>query len=226
MDTRRLKDSSRDGKKGTLQIVFGLLCDAQGCPVAVEVFEGNTADSTTLQAQRRAHKREELLQATEQELKLIVAATQRSVNRLRGKDAIGVRVAKVINRFKIAKHFSYEITDDSFNYQRNLDSITNEARLDGIYVVRTSVVAEKLTAPKTVSAYKSLSQVEQAFRCYKSVNLQVRPIHPCRTKRLSYWVSPSNVPSNCTGQNSSFPCGYKAFGHFLKKNFRLMRLVL
>jgi transposase len=257
---------SRDGKKGTLQIVFGLLCDAQGCPVAVEVFEGNTADSTTLQtqvkkvqerfglkqvvlvgdrgvitqarisedlkkcegldwitalracqvqqlfasgvlslslfdrgdwveltaqsypderliacrnsalAQRRAQKREELLQATEQELNKIVAATQRSVNRLRGKDAIGVRVGKVINRFKMAKHFSYEITDDSFNYHRNLDSITTEARLDGIYVIRTSVVAELLTAPETVSAYKSLSQVEQAFRCYKSVDLQVRPI--------------------------------------------------
>lgn len=257
---------SRDGKRGTLQIVFGLLCDAQGCPVAVEVFEGNTADSTTLQtqvkkvqerfglkqvvlvsdrgvitqarisedlkqvegldwitalracqvqqlffagvlslslfdssdwveltaqsypderliacrnsalAQRRAYKREELLQATEQELNKIVAATQRPVNPLQGKDAIGVRVGKVINRFKMAKHFSYEITDDSFNYQRNLDSITTEARLDGIYVIRTSVGAEKLTAPQTVSAYKSLSQVEQAFRCYKSVDLQVRPI--------------------------------------------------
>lgn len=257
---------SRDGKKGTLQIVFGLLCDAQGCPVAVEVFEGNTADSTTLQtqvkkvqerfglkqvvlvsdrgvitqarisedlkqvegldwitalracqvqqlffagilslslfdssdwveitaqsypaerliacrnsalAQRRAHKREELLQATEQELNKIVAATQRSVNPLQGKDAIGVRVGKVINRFKMAKHLSYEITDDSFNYQRNIDSITTEARLDGIYVIRTSVGAELLTAPETVSAYKSLSQVEQAFRCYKSVDLQVRPI--------------------------------------------------
>ena len=127
-------------------------------------------------AQRRVQKREELLQATEQQLNLIVAATQRSVNPLRGKDAIGVRVGKVINRFKMAKHFSYEITYDSFNYQRNLDSITTEARLDGIYVIRTSVVAEKLTAPETVSAYKSLSQVEQAFRCYKSVDLQVRPI--------------------------------------------------
>lgn len=258
---------SRDGKKGTLQIVFGLLCDAKGCPVAVEVFEGNVADSTTLKSQikklqdrfslkqvvlvgdrgmltqariteefkdtegldwitalrgtqvqqlftsgmlklslfdstdwveirssdaypderliacrntalaaRRTHKRAELLQATSEELDQIVAATSREKNPLKGKAAIGVRVGRVINHFKMAKHFRIEITDERFHYERDANSIATEAQLDGIYVIRTSVKAQLLAAEEAVRAYKSLSLVEQAFRSYKSADLRVRPI--------------------------------------------------
>lgn len=257
---------SRDGKRGTLQVVFALLCDAKGRPIAVEVFEGNTADSTTVEsqlnklkerfeltklilvgdrgllqdlridetlktsegfdwitalrseqvrqlfdegvlhpalfetsdwvelqsttypgerliacynsflAQRRAIQREELLQETEQELNKIVAAVSRKRRTLTGANNIGLRVGKVINRFKVAKHFQTEITDSSFSYHRQKDKIASVAQLDGIYVIRTSVTASILKAPEVVLAYKSLSQVEQAFRSYKTVDLQVRPI--------------------------------------------------
>lgn len=258
---------SRDGKKGTLQIVFGLLCDAKGIPIAVEVFEGNTAEEKTLQnqlvklqkrfglqrlvlvgdrgmitearireelkptngvgwitalrapkiqalfesgllhledfqhrdwveiactdypgerlvacrnphlAKQRASKREELLKATEQELDKIVAATVRSSGQLQGEKNIGLRVGKVLHRFKMAKHFVLEITDESFNYHRNQQSIAAESLLDGIYVIRTSVEETTLTAEATVLTYKSLSVVERAFRSFKLVDLQVRPIY-------------------------------------------------
>lgn len=257
---------SRDGKRGTLQVVFALLCDAVGRPIAVEVFEGNTADSSTVEcqlnklkerfeldrlilvgdrgllpdkrisetlkptagidwitalraeqirqlfeqgvlhqtlfetsdcvelnssaypderliacynsglAQRRRQQREELLKATEQELDKIIAAVLRESRPLRGANNIGVRVGKVINRFKVAKHFDTEITDSNFSYHRLPDKIAAEEKLDGIYVIRTSVAASLLKAPDVVLAYKSLSQVEQAFRSYKTVDLQVRPI--------------------------------------------------
>jgi len=265
---------SRDGKKGTLQIVFGLLCDAKGIPIAVEVFEGNTADSKTLQnqlvklqkrfglqrlvlvgdrgmitearireelkptnrvdwitalrapkihalfesgllhledfqhkdwvelactdypgerlvacrnphlAKQRASKREELLKATEQELDKIVAATVRSSGQLQGEKNIGLRVGKVLHRFKMAKHFVLEITDESFNYHRNQHSIAAECLLDGIYVIRTSVQETTLTAEATVLTYKSLSVVERAFRSFKLVDLQVRPIYHRLAERV------------------------------------------
>jgi hypothetical protein len=258
---------SRDGKKGTLQIVFGLLCNREGCPVAVEVFEGNVADPKTLSPQvakvrerfglqrvvfvgdrgmltsarlredfegvaglgwisalrtteiqklvagpgfqfslfderdfgevqspefpgerliacrnpllqeERARKREELLAATEQELDLIVQATQRPKNRLQGKDRIGLRVGKVRDRFKVGKHFLLTITETSFTYHRNQQGIDAEAALDGIYVIRTNVAASELSAEDVVRSYKSLSTVERAFRSYKSVDLHVRPIY-------------------------------------------------
>jgi hypothetical protein len=258
---------SRDGKKGTLQIVFGLLCNREGCPVAVEVFAGNTADPKTLSPQvakvrerfglqrvvfvgdrgmltsarlredfegvaglgwitalrtteiqklvagpgfqfslfderdfgevqspefpgerliacrnpllqeERARKREELLAATEQELDLIVQATQRPKNRLQGKDRIGLRVGKVRDRFKVGKHFLLTITETSFTYRRNQQGIDAEAALDGIYVIRTNVPASELSAEDVVRSYKSLSTVERAFRSYKTVDLHVRPIY-------------------------------------------------
>ena len=127
-------------------------------------------------AQRRRQQREELLQATEQELDKIIAAVLRESRPLRGANNIGVRVGKVINRFKVAKHFHTEITDTNFSYHRLPDKIAAEEKLDGIYVIRTSVAASILKAPDVVLAYKSLSQVEQAFRSYKTVDLQVRPI--------------------------------------------------
>jgi len=257
---------SRDGKPGKLQIVFGLLCNAQGCPVAVEVFEGHRSDPQTFSAQvrkvrerfhiervvwvgdrgmitearirddlqgvdgldwitalrapqirqlvgqgvlqpslfderdlaeitseeypgerliacrnprlaeERARKRDELLEATERELDKIVAATQRPNRPLRGAAAIGRRIGRVEHRFRVSKHFRLQITDESFTYERDGERIAAEAALDGIYVVRTSVPAEALSSEHTVSAYKGLSEVEQAFRSCKSLDLQVRPI--------------------------------------------------
>jgi transposase len=262
---------SRDGKKGTLQIIFGLLCNAEGCPVAVEVFEGNTADPKTVIFQvnkvkaqfglsrvifvgdrgmltsarlekdlpglswitalrtteirqmvagpgfqfslfderdfgevhspefpgerlvacrnpflqkERARKREELLQATEKDLQAIVAATQRTKNPLQGEDQIGLRVGKLLSRFKVGKHFLLEITENAFAFRRDLDRIQEEASLDGIYVIRTNVPAEELSAEDAVRSYKSLSAVERAFRSYKTVDLHVRPIYHRLAERV------------------------------------------
>ena len=257
---------SRDGQKGSLQIVFGLLCNAEGCPVAVEVYPGHTGDPTTLRDQiakvrqrfglsrvvfvgdrglltsarireelapvegldwisalrseqirklaegplqpslfdqtdlaeivhpdfpgerliacknpllaaERARKREALLQATERELEQVVSATQRAKRPLRGPDRIGLRVGKVLSRFKVAKHFALDITPTSFSYCRKPEAIAAEAALDGIYVLRTSVPNAVLGAEDTVRAYKDLAQVERAFRCLKTVDLHIRPIH-------------------------------------------------
>jgi len=257
----------RDGKKGKRQIVIGLLCNPDGCPVAIEVFAGNTGDPKTLASQiqklrerfdlkyvimvgdrgmitearlreefkgveglewitalrapaisklmeaeaiqlsffdekdlaeithpdypgerlvvcrnpfladERTRKREALLQATERMLEKIRQATQRKKNRLKGKDQIGMRVGKDIGKFKMRKHFRIEITDDSFAFERDADSIAEEKALDGIYVIRTSVKAEILDDKQTVKAYKSLSLVERAFRSLKTIDLKIRPIH-------------------------------------------------
>ena len=258
---------NRDRKKGFPQIVLGLLCNAEGCPVAIEVFEGNVADPKTLGAQiektgqrfglqrvvmvgdrgiitearireelslvegidwisalrapsiralvqegaiqlslfderdlaeittpeypgerliacrnpllaeERARKREDLLGATERELSKIAAATRREKKRLVGKDEIGLRVGKVVNRYKVGKHFKLKITEEGFWYERATQKIAAEAALDGVYVIRTSVPAEALNAEDTVRAYKDLSTVERAFRSLKTVDLKIRPIH-------------------------------------------------
>jgi len=264
---------NRDGKKGKLQIVYGLLCAPDGCPVAVEVFEGNTADPNTLGAQidklkqrfglkhvvlvgdrgmitqarideelrpagldwitalrapdiqalaaggslqmslfddrdmasitspdfpgerlivcrnpdlarLRTHKREELLAATERDLGKIVAAVGRQRGPLRGEAEIGVRVGKVINRHKMAKHFDLTIGEASFSFRRKHDAIAAEAALDGVYVVRANVPAADLDDAATVAAYKSLAQVERAFRCLKTIDLHVRPIHHWNADRV------------------------------------------
>jgi len=257
----------RDGKKGKLQIEYGLLCNREGCPVAVEVFEGNTADPMTLGsqvkkvrerfglrrvvivgdrgmitqaridqelrglegldwigalrssqiagllqegviapslfdeknlaeisspdfpaerliacrnpflAQHRKTKREALLRATEVELQKIVLATQREKRRLRGKAKIALRVGRLIEGFKMAKHFVLEIEEEAFGWRRNERKIAEEAALDGMYVVRTSVDQSQLSASDAVERYKDLGAVEQAFRCLKTVDLKVRPIH-------------------------------------------------
>ncbi len=265
---------SRDKKKGFPQIVYGLLCNGEGCPVAVEVFEGNTSDSATLSSQiwkirerfglkrvvlvgdrgmitearitselkpvdgldwitaltapqikklaqeeviqpslfdeqdlveitspdypderlvacrnpllaeDRARTREELLQATEWDLDKITAATKREKRALEGKDMIGVRAGKVINSHKVGKHFKLAITEESFSYERDTGKIESEAALDGIYVIRTSVTEEEFDAGGTVKAYKSLSAVERAFRCFKTVDLLVRPINHRKPERV------------------------------------------
>ena len=125
----------------------------------------------------RARKRAELLQATETELEKIRQATLRPKRRLKGKDRIGLRTGRVLNRFKMGKHFQLEITDDRFAYRRQEGAIAAEAALDGIYVIRTSVPAQAMDADTCVASYKDLSAVERAFRSLKSVDLKIRPIH-------------------------------------------------
>jgi hypothetical protein len=129
-----------------------------------------------LLAADRARTREELLQTTEQKLAKVEARTQRKLRPLRGEDAIGVEAGKILGASKVAKHFRYQITDDSFTFERDTVSIETEAALDGIYVIRTSVPAEELEAEDVVRAYKGLSKVEQAFRVMKDFALEVAPI--------------------------------------------------
>ena len=265
---------SRDGKKGKLQVVYGLLCNREGCPVAVEVFEGNTGDPTTLKpqidkvrerfhlkrvvfvgdrglltsarigedlqgldgvdwisalrtsdirklealpglqlslfdqrgfveltdpafpgerlvvcrnpllAEERARKREDLLAATEAKLDPILRATTRPKRALRGRDTIALRVGRVVNAFKVAKHFRLEITETSFAYHRDEEKIAAEAALDGIYVVRTSLPEDAMDAEEVVRSYKGLSVVERAFRSVKTVDLHVRPIYHVLSERV------------------------------------------
>ena len=262
---------SRDGKKGTLQVNYGLLTDSRGCPVAVSVHEGNTSDSETLMpevarlrdqfgigelvmvgdrgmisqkaidalrdlegmgwitalkstsiralveagalqlglfderdlfefyhadfpgerlvacrnpqlAKLRAHKREDLLATTEVLLDKIRVRV--SDGKLKGQDAIGVAVGKVVNRHKVAKHFELHIRDDEFSYTRNASSIARETALDGIYVIRTSVPVKEMGTDDCVRHYKSLAQVERAFRSMKTIDLKVRPIHHRLAERV------------------------------------------
>jgi hypothetical protein len=265
---------NRDGRRGKLQIVYGLLCAADGCPVAVEVFEGNTGDPKTLAAQigklkqrfkldrvvligdrgmitearireelqpagldwitalrapaiqalaadngplqmslfddrdmaeisspdypgerlivcrnrdlaaERARKRRELLDATETNLARIKAAVDRKRDPLRGQDKIGIAVGAVIGKHKMAKHFELTIEDASFTFRRKEAEIAAEAALDGLYVIRTSLPQEVIGAADAVSAYKSLSQVERAFRSLKTVDLKIRPIHHWLSDRV------------------------------------------
>ena len=254
---------NRDGKKGKLQVNYGLLTNARGIPVAVSVFEGNTGDPKTLVAQvthvrerfaierfvlvgdrgmisqkqvdalktqegiewitalrpgairqllddnalqmdlfdernlfelthpdfpgerlvacrnrelakRRGEKRRSLLEATARELDKVCAMVARG--RLKGKDNIGVRVGKVINKYKVAKHFILEIEASRFAYSLDEDKIAAEAALDGLYVIRTSLDTQRISADDAVRSYKCLSSVERAFRSMKTMDLHVRPI--------------------------------------------------
>ena len=255
---------NRDGKKGLLQVNYGLLTDARGCPVAVSVHEGNVADSTTFlpEVQRlreqfgieqlvmagdrgmisnkaiaelrdmqgidwltalknasirtlveqgqlqlglfdernlveiaspeypgerlvacrnaqlaklRAIKREELLIATEKSLQAIKDRVD--AGRLRKADAVGLAAGKVVNQYKVAKHFELAIGDNSFTFERKREAIAAEAALDGIYIIRTSVEPTRMDSADCVRNYKALANVERAFRSLKTVDLKVRPIH-------------------------------------------------
>ena len=261
---------SRDGKKGKLQIVYGLLCAADGCPVAVEVFEGNTADPMTLSAQidklkerfglsrvvlvgdrgmitsarirdelrpagldwitalrapqiralvdagafqlslfderdlaeitapdfpgerlvvcrnpllaeERTRKREDLLHATEAALTKLADQIARGTGPT-GQDKIARGVGRIENRYKLAKLFDITVAEDGFTFGRNHARIADEARLDGFYVIRTSIEDKALAAENVVGAYKSLARVERAFRSLKTVDLHLRPIH--------HWLAP------------------------------------
>jgi len=127
-------------------------------------------------AKERSWKRKELLRATEAELEKVREATKREKWRLKGADRIGLRVGKIINRYKMAKHFILDIADESFHYRRKEDNVKKEALLDGFYIIRTSVNAEQMGAEEVVKAYKGLSWVERAFRCMKTIDLKVRPV--------------------------------------------------
>ena len=129
-----------------------------------------------LLAQDRKRTREELLAATELALRKLAAQVARRTKTPMGADQIGVKAGKIINRHKMGKHFDLTIQDNLFCFERNEPSIQREAHLDGIYIVRTSEAQNTLSAEDTVRTYKSLGQVEQAFRCMKSIDLQVRPI--------------------------------------------------
>ena len=137
-----------------------------------------------LLAAERQRKRTELLEATNKDLEPIAAATRRTRNPLRGAAAIGVRVGTVINRHKVAKHFSTAITDTTFTFRRDDEKIAAEAHLDGLYIVRSNVEPERFDAQQTVRAYKDLSKVERAFRSLKTVDLKVRPLHHRRADRV------------------------------------------
>ncbi|WP_141705415.1 IS1634 family transposase, partial [Microcystis aeruginosa] len=115
---------------------------------------------------------------------LIVQATQREKRALKGQDKIALRVGKVLNQFKVNKYYNLEITEEGFSYQRQRELIAQETALDGVYVLRTSLESTLMDAATTVKAYKSLSQVEEAFRCYKSIDLKVRPIYHYQGDRV------------------------------------------
>ena len=137
-----------------------------------------------LLAEERARKRAELLAATEVDLTKIAAATQRARHPLRGEQAIALRVGRVIEHFHMGKHIELSITDTAFTWQRRHDVIAQEAALDGLYVIRTSVSAQQLDAAAAVAAYKSLSNVERAFRSMKTVDLHVRPVFHYNAERV------------------------------------------
>ncbi len=129
-----------------------------------------------LLAEDRKRTRDELLAATQTRLQKIAAQVARRTKTPMSADEIGVKVGKIINRHKMGKHFILSIEDNLLRFERDEKSIKREADLDGIYIIRTSEKQSALSAENTVRTYKSLGQVEQAFRCIKSIDLQVRPI--------------------------------------------------
>jgi Transposase DDE domain len=135
-----------------------------------------------LLAAERRRKRDELLAATERDLARIRQAVERRRAPLQGAAAIGLAVGAVLDKRKMAKHYELAITDTSFTWRRKDAAIAAEARLDGIYVIRTNLPAAALAAEQTVGAYKSLARVERAFRSLKTVDLEIRPVF--------HWTAP------------------------------------
>jgi hypothetical protein len=135
-------------------------------------------------AAERARKRDDLLAATERDLARIAAAVQRKRAPLRGKAEIGLAVGAVLDRHKMAKHFELAIGDAAFSFARKTAAIAAEAATDGLYVVRTSLPEATLGDAAAVRSYKSLARVERAFRCIKTVDLQVRPVHHWLAERV------------------------------------------
>jgi hypothetical protein len=136
-------------------------------------------------AEQRRQKREKLLAATEKGLEKIAKEVSRRTKTPLDKVEIGKKVGKAINRYKVGKHFAVTIEDGAFSFSRKEESICRESALDGIYVIRTSESAERISAEDTVRSYKRLEQVESAIRCMKGIDLLVRPIHH---RMLAYYV--------------------------------------
>jgi transposase len=139
-------------------------------------------------AQERTQTRESLLSATEKELEPIVKAVMRKRAPLKDKGKIGIRVGKVINKYKVAKHFTLDIAEGKFFYSRNESSITKEALLDGVYIIRTGINQDTADTAKTVSIYKGLATVERAFRCMKTTDLHIRPVNHHLPERVKSHV--------------------------------------
>jgi len=135
-----------------------------------------------LMAERRAHKRQALLQATIAELDKVKGMVERG--RLLAKEKIGLRVGRVVNKYKVAKHFQLDIDEGEFTYRVLAEKVAAEAALDGLYVIRTSLSEEQTSAEDAVRYYKDLAKVEQAFRSLKSIDLAVRPIYHYLEKRV------------------------------------------
>ncbi len=161
------------------QIQLGLFDEQDVIEIESDDYPGERliACRNPLIAQKNAQVREELLRSTEKELDKIEKATTREKRALKGADKIGLRVGKVLNKFKVGKLFEIEISDSHFAYRRKSEVIEREKILDGVYIIRTSVESDKMDAATTVRAYKGLSKVEQAFRCLKTIDLKVRPIY-------------------------------------------------
>lgn len=171
-------------KEGPLQL--SLFDDQDLAEIHSPDFPGERliACRNPLLAADRARTRQELLEATEAKLQEIVEATRRTRRPYHGEARIGVRVGKVLAHSKVAKHFRYTITETSFIFERDETSIAEEAALDGIYVLRTTVPADELDAEGVVRAYKDLAEVEQAFRVMKDFGLEVEPIRHRLEKRV------------------------------------------
>ena len=135
-----------------------------------------------LMAERRAHTRNSLIEATLAELEKVRGMVARG--RLKGKEKIGVRVGRVVNKYNMAKHIHLDIEEDSFGYRVLVDSVKAEAAMDGLYVIRTSLSEDRMGAEDAVRHYKDLSKVEGAFRSLKSIDLRVRPIYHHLEKRV------------------------------------------
>ncbi len=161
-------------KQGAIQL--GLFDERNLVEIAHPDYPGErlVVCRNPLMADRRVRKRQSLLEATRQELEQVRRMVERGD--LRGQDEIGVRVGRVVNKYKVAKHFALNIGDDSFDFHLLDDRIAEESALDGFYVIRTSLPAERLDAADTVRSYKLLSNVERAFRSLKTIDLKVRPI--------------------------------------------------
>jgi len=153
---------------------------------APELFPGERliVCRNPLLADERARKRQELLAATERDLERVRTRVNAQRRPLRGAAAIGRAVGAVLGKHNMAKHFEIEIEETRFVFRRREDGIAREARLDGIYVVRTSVSAAALDADETVQAYKDLSRAERAFRCLKTIDLEIRPVRHWTAERV------------------------------------------
>lgn len=132
----------------------------------------------------RARTRQDLLAATERELRHVRSRVRRKRDPLRGAKEIALAVGAVVNKYKVAKHFQLDIADTSFSFTRNEATIAAEAAIDGIYIIRTSLPADALDDTATVRSYKSLALVEQAFRFMKTIDLHVRPIYHWSADRV------------------------------------------